>query len=326
MLSSATTSIDRVGACVKAIVVRLLGGLAESALHEAHAAAVAERDAVICERDAIAAECYRLAELLWLESSADASAVGKQAFEGFQMYGWRDDLLVSAHILNGAYEPAVTAVFRRHLRPGMYVIDIGANVGYFSMLAGAIVGPDGRVDAIEANPKNAKMIEVNRRVNGFTHVRIANVAVGAEMGLLSLRTHYSNGSTPRLADDVFAPLSVQTVPSMLLGQIIDPNHRVDFIKIDVEGAEYNVLFGAEEIIRRDRPFIVSEFSPHLLSSISNVTANKYLSFLVECGLDLGVILATGDVEKLGSDPAEVMKAWNARGGVYHIDIVAFPRS
>jgi FkbM family methyltransferase len=285
--------------------------------------ALADRDRLRRERDAVAAECYRLAELLPQPGRMETSDIASRDFETFRICGWLGDATVSQYVLNGSYEPDVTAAFRKYVKPGMYVADIGANIGYFTMMAASLVGPEGLVDAIEANPRNAALIEVNRRLNGFGQVRIANVAVGREMGLLSLKADHSTGFTPRLAEDAFAPLNGHTVPCFPLGQILQAGRKLDAIKIDIDGAEYMALSAAADILKRDRPLIFSEFAPWALQLISGVTEADYLSLLLDCGFELGVILPTGDIDLCGQDIDQVIRAHRASAGE-HIDIIAFP--
>ncbi len=250
------------------------------------------------------------------------SAIELASLEGFKIFAARDDRSVGVHVLTDSYEPHVTAIFRKHLRPGMQVIDIGANIGYFTMLAASLVGSDGLVTAVEANPDNAKFIEASRRINNFAHVKIANVAAGRDIGLLSLHTDHSNGVTaslPRMED----LWGTRTVPCLPLQNLIRPDRRVDFIKIDIEGAEYLALSALEDTLKRDRPMIVSEFAPDFLTSISGIQAECYLRFFLDYGLELAIIDRDGSIVTFGSDVSSVMRVWEA-SGTDHIDILAAP--
>jgi hypothetical protein len=83
---------------------------------------------------------------------------------GFQLYVSREDLGVGFPLLwTGAYEPEIGTVFRRRVKPGMAVLDIGANIGYFTMISASIVGPSGTDVAVEPNPGNVKLLEASRR-------------------------------------------------------------------------------------------------------------------------------------------------------------------
>lgn len=246
-------------------------------------------------------------------------------FDGFKIYADPADLQIGQHVLAGAYEPEVAAVFHGLLRPGMAVIDIGANIGYFSMLAASLVGPTGAVLAIEPNPANIRLLEASRRANGFHHVTTAQVAAGREIGLLMLNTTHSNGTTSDFGDDIDMLLAAQTVACVPVDTLVAGwgNKRVALLKIDVEGAEYNALLGANALIARDRPVIVSEFAPDMMPNISGVDGPTYLRLLTGHGYTLSVIHPGGPPHPAGQDVDRVMAAYAARG-TDHIDIVATP--
>ena len=239
----------------------------------------------------------------------------------FRLFSTRDDAAVGDHVRGGDYEPNVTAVFRRFLRSGMHVIDIGANIGYFTMLAARLVGPKGSVLAVEPNPRNVRLLEASRRENGFEHVGIMQVAAGREPGLLVLNTSYSNGTTAPPPDTINAVLAAETVPCVKIDTLLPAGGQIDFIKIDVEGAEYNALLGCQETIRRSRPIIVSEFSPGLMSGISGIDGEGYLRWLMEQGYGLAVIQVDGSIEPAGKDPLLILREYAARG-LDHVDLVA----
>lgn len=230
---------------------------------------------------------------------------------------------VGRHVRAGAYEPDVTAVFRRHLRPGMAVLDVGANVGWFTMLSAHLVGPAGHVLAVEPNPRNARLIEAGRRRNGYGHVTVAQVAAGRETGLLVLHADRSNGTTSAIADDLDSLLAAETVPCLRLDDLADPSRAYAFVKLDVEGAEYNALRGAEGLLARDRPVLVSELSPDLMPGISGVTGEEYLRWLAARGYAFGVVRPDGSVAPPGTDPAPVLAEYRGRG-TDHVDVVATP--
>ena len=183
----------------------------------------------------------------------DAAIATRVQFDGFHMFASADDAAVGRHILNAVYEPEVTAVLRRTLQQGMTFIDLGANIGYFSMLAAHLVGPTGFVLAVEPNPDNVRLLEASRRSNGFEHVMCMQVAAGRRLGLLMLNATHSNGTTSAIADDLETVLMAKTVACAPLDLLFEGGRRVNLIKIDVEGAEYNALLGAERLLARDHP-------------------------------------------------------------------------
>jgi len=243
-------------------------------------------------------------------------------FPSFSLFASVEDLAVGNHVVIGrSYDPAVAMVLRRYVKPGMAVLDIGANIGCLTMLSASLVGPLGLVVAIEPNPENVKLLEASRRVNGFDQVLVIQAAAGRQTGLLALNVSYSNGMTAALPDDVGGLFASSPVPCFALDALLPKARRLDLIKIDVEGAELNALLGLSETIKRDRPVIVSEFSPATLPGISHCTGPEYLRFLIAKGYQISVIEGDGSETGLGGDIDGVMAAYSRRG-IDHIDIIA----
>ncbi len=162
---------------------------------------------------------------------------------------WRFEFL-----MQWAEYPSVQAC-RRLIRPGMTVIDIGAHIGYYTRIFSELVGPTGRVLAFEAEPENFNLLRAHVSGAKYRNVEVLPYAVADRAGKLLL--HLSPGHTNHSLVDGYTDSKganeVETVPldPFLAGRGID---RVDFVKIDVEGAEPLVLAGMRETIAR---------SPHL---------------------------------------------------------------
>ncbi|MEP6693954.1 MAG: FkbM family methyltransferase [Chloroflexota bacterium] len=240
--------------------------------------------------------------------------------KGFSIYVQEEDASVGHHVKYDLYEPNVTAVFRERLRPGMHVLDIGANIGYYTMLSASLVGPSGSVTAIEPNPESAKLLEASRRANSFDNVTVLQVAAGREPALLVLHGFYSNAMTSAVPENAAALINSTTVPSFRVDDLIPRDRKIDFVKIDVEGAEYNALLGATELIKRFHPTIVSEFSPDTMPGISGVDGRQYLRFLLDFGYKIAVIDVAGTLTDCGTDAEKVMDAYAGRG-VDHLDLL-----
>jgi FkbM family methyltransferase len=191
------------------------------------------------------------------------------------------------------------------------------------MLSASLVKASGSVTAIEPNPESTKLLEASRRANSFNNVVVHQVAAGREPGLLVLHGSYSDAMTTAAPDDAATLIRSTTVPCFRVDDLIPNNKRIDFVKIDVQGAEYNVILGASELIRRCRPTIVSEFSPDVMPGISGVDGREYLRALVGFGYKMSVIEGGGTLRPCGTDPERVMSAYTGRG-VDHIDILLSP--
>jgi FkbM family methyltransferase len=245
-------------------------------------------------------------------------------FPGFSIFASNDDLAIGHHILGGhPYEPGIAAAFNRCVKPGMAVVDIGANIGCLTMLLASLVSASGLVVAVEPNPENIKLLEASRRVNGFDQVLVIQAAAGRRTGLLALNVSHSNGMTGELPEDTDAVFASHPVPCFALDAILPENRRFSLIKIDTEGAELNALIGLSETINRDRPVIVSEFSPASLPGLSRCSGPEYLRFLIARGYRIGVIERDGTETGFGDDVDGVMGAYS-RSGVDHIDLIATP--
>ncbi len=205
----------------------------------------------------------------------------------------------------------------------MGVVDIGANIGYFTMLAASLVGPDGSVLAVEPNPDNMVLLEASRRANGFAQVTTALCAAGNRTGLLMLNPFHSNGTTSALSEDADGLLAAQCVPAFRVEDILPKGRPLDFLKIDVEGAEYLALSGCREAISQFHPLIVSEFCPGYLQGISGIDGEDYLNFLIDLGYRIGVIAPDGSVSPPSDRAADIMAHYQQRGAD-HIDILAQP--
>jgi FkbM family methyltransferase len=239
----------------------------------------------------------------------------------FRIYSAADDASVGAMVRAGDYEPYVTALFRKILRPGMAVLDLGANIGFLSLLAASLVGPEGHVFAVEPNPRNTRLLEASRRENGFGNITILQVAASSAHGLLVLNASFSNGTTSALPDTAGSIFAAETVPALRIDALLPVDRRIDLIKIDVEGAEYPALLGCEATLRRHRPSIITEFSPGLMPGISGIEGPAYLSWLAGLDYALSVITPGGTVR---ADIPDIMRAYEA-SQTDHIDLLAEPK-
>jgi FkbM family methyltransferase len=164
----------------------------------------------------------------------------------------------------GRYEPGTTRLLRKRVRPGQTVIDLGAGLGYFTLCLSDWVGQKGRVVAFEADPRNADMVRANVRLNRCENVDVIKKAVSNRAGSLRLyRTAFNRGMNriyPSIYCDKEAPVEIEAIS---LDEYAAGNlDRVDFIKMDVEGAEALALEGMKETLARNRHIgLLTEFAP-----------------------------------------------------------------
>lgn len=188
------------------------------------------------------------------------------AFDGDLRIGLDlQDELALRYALGQQFEPDVCEFFRKALKPGQVVFDVGANVGQFTLLAAKRVGASGYVHAFEPAPEEYRKLCANVSLNGFSNVLINRVAICDRLGEAVLRTAgpglgiYNSLGTP-LMSSLIGDISV---PCTTLDCYVEARGvpKVDLLKVDVEGAELGVLRGAAHLLSRsDAPVIVCEFS------------------------------------------------------------------
>lgn len=198
----------------------------------------------------------------------------------------------------------LTRHFVRLLRANDCVLDIGANVGYYTMVAAKLVGPGGCVHAFEASPKTFRWLNANARLNPAADIHVHDKAVTDECGEVTFHTAkeactgYS--SIRDLGDGTG---SVARVPSVSIDSILDELPPVRLVKIDVEGAELLVLRGMTGLIKRDQPFIIFEIDDEFCHDLG-YSAQALCDFLAQRGYDLHRIIARGDLEPVNGTPHE----------------------
>jgi FkbM family methyltransferase len=154
----------------------------------------------------------------------------------------------------GSYEPEWQEVFAKEIRPGATVYDVGANVGFHTLLIADIVGPNGRIFSFEPFPENINYLERHVKINKLNNVEIVGKAVLDRVGDVSFQV----GKT--LATGKISADGVLQVPGTDLDSFVysDGKPAPEYIKIDVEGAEGEVLEGADKIIKETQPTIFLE--------------------------------------------------------------------
>lgn len=141
------------------------------------------------------------------------------------------------------------------VKPGMTIVDVGANIGYYVLLFAQRLGGRGEIHAIEPSPENLPELRRTVERNALDRVHIHPVALGAESGTTGLRTGINSGIVDRAAGAYQCP--VRRLDELIPG-------RVDLVKIDVEGFEGQVLSGADGMLSQYRPTLFLELHPHIV--------------------------------------------------------------
>lgn len=199
---------------------------------------------------------------------------------------------IQRNIFFGIYDETETRLLRKLLKPGDNFIDIGANVGYYSLIASQLVGTLGQVHAFEPVEENICVLWEAIRINGITNIRPNQLALGDRDGPLELY----------MPEKVTNSGWVSIVPSEKRKRIISAqvvslddyvltNHidRVHLVKLDVEGAEHQVLVGGKKLFSSIRaPDLIIEVNPFLLER-QNLNSQALTDPLWEWGYELYII-------------------------------------
>lgn len=166
-----------------------------------------------------------------------------------------------------AYEPAMTRYMASSLRPGMSVADVGAHIGFFTLLASEKVGPSGTVVACEPNPRNYERLLHNIQLNCRSNIRALSVALSDDVGELQFTSADDSAFSSLAGAAMTANTTVRssTLDRELATLGID---NLDFIKIDIEGAELLALRGMDATLRQNPNIqLVIEVHPSLIAEL-----------------------------------------------------------
>ncbi len=184
---------------------------------------------------------------------------------GFSMFVDRADRGIAQELrFFRTHEPLASQLLSGLVKPGDCVLDIGANIGYYTLLLARLVGPSGEILAAEPHPGNFRLLCHNIWLNQVTNVRLVQAALSDREGMAALYlSAASNWHT--LAEESQTGGKKVVVPTVTVDKLRELwGRRVSFLRMDTEGYEGHILRGAERTLREDRPNIVIEVHPAFL--------------------------------------------------------------
>jgi FkbM family methyltransferase len=221
------------------------------------------------------------------------------------------DRFVSWNVINNSFEQAESTLVKSVLKSGDIALDVGANLGYYTMLFVSLVGDKGHVYSFEPMPKLFDSLKQSTKRNGFDdRVAAFNAALSDEIGQVPL---------------IFAPGSDNWGGAALwAGREVLPHHttiavttgplsffskldRIEFVKIDVQGAEPLVIRGCSDVLAASKPLILSEVHPAMLRTVSDQSVEGYFRQLESIGYEahsltrdghIGPLIAPGSIDVL----------------------------
>jgi FkbM family methyltransferase len=239
--------------------------------------------------------------------------------ENFKIYAMTNDTAVGQTIISTtSYEPHVADAIVKHLKSGDVFLDLGANIGYFTLLAASIVKDNGKVISFEPNQYNRQLLYASIVENQFKNITVYPFAVSDSQQILRLMTSGSNGWVVELSEE---SVNYQLVQSVVLDELLQAEKQINVIKMDIEGHEPIALRGMERIINKHRPIIFTEFHPYAVREgyLKQLTQYNYRLFIIE---EVGKILEAPDT-------TFVMEFWQrlvekVNFDRIHLDLMALP--
>jgi FkbM family methyltransferase len=265
----------------------------------------------------------------FMNSNEYRSMEGRSSFTSvdagrFTMWLDMEDALIAQGIMaSHTYEAHVTTVLERELKPDSVFVDIGANMGWFTLLAAGIAR---QVIAIEPNHTNVQLIYHSLLANRFDNVTVLECAVTDKPRLLQLNFLRSNGSVSSIEVNNESMTIVRGEP---LDGLLRDARQIDVVKMDIEGHEPVALRGMGEILMRFRPLLLAEFHPMAIRANSGIDPAAFLEALAGFGYSLAVIHHDGAVTP-ALDAVGILDEWEKLNrqmggdGAIHLDIIARP--
>jgi FkbM family methyltransferase len=243
----------------------------------------------------------------------------------FAIFFDRCDRVIGGTLAAGRpYEPHISRVLRAFLRDGQTFVDVGANIGYFSLLAARLVGELGHVIAFEPVSFNYGLFEKSIAQNGFVNIELHRKAVLACDGsveMLQFERRNSGSFHLRRAIDGEDPAGERLIAEAVRLDDALGRRPVHLVKIDVEGAEGLALQGMQATLREHRPLVVIEYAPQAIAEVSRVSGEELLQAMRDLGYAV-MDTRSFDGQLVPESQAQIGRALRRVG--QHIDLLFFP--
>lgn len=209
-----------------------------------------------------------------------------------QKYQWDWKL----EMLLNLYEKDTTALFKKLIKPGMVIVDIGAHIGYYSRMFSKLAKKNGAIYAFEPDPNNYKLLSLNSKK--LKNVKIFNEALSDKIGLINFYQSNNTGCHSLVTQNSIK--DTINVPTETLDEFAKKNkiQKIDLIKIDVEGGEPIVFAGCKNTFQQDSLMVVMEFTPANFQKLGIPPLSFLNNLQKEYGFSLYEIGAKGKIKNI----------------------------
>ena len=234
--------------------------------------------------------------------------LAKVRFAGQKMSVLVDDPGIGSElILRGCHEKLASRQVRQTMRPGMTVLDVGANIGYYAVMEGLRVRPGGTVYAIEPEPRNVELLRNNVALNKLQDtIKVYQMAIGDEcqtskLNLSTASSRHTIGIVPPgLGEDALGTIDVEvmTLDKFIENEGIEPK-RVGFLRMDVEGYEGKIFKGMSHFLKEnDSLTVFIEFHPSRIDQFPDCSFDELLSIFEGNGFRIKSVLGSDEIGKV----------------------------
>lgn len=190
--------------------------------------------------------------LKYYYKNSKGGEVVRKVQDSFMFLDLRDTGISRELTLYGVHEKNSTAAIKRILKPGMKILECGANIGYYAMLEARLIGKEGKIFAVEPSPKNIAWLKRNIAVNNYENIEVIPGAFGAEKGTAPFYVDIRSNLSSFVKRDDLTEFEVVDVPMMTIDDFVQDGKTLDLIRMDVEGYETEILKGGEKTLMTDR--------------------------------------------------------------------------
>lgn len=212
------------------------------------------------------------------------------SINGQTFYAHTLDRLIALFLLKfGMWEKEEINLFKKTIKEGWTVLDIGANIGYPSLLLSKLVGKSGKVIAFEPDKNNIKILKKNIKANNIQNIKVVPMAVSDHTGAGTLFISDSHSGDHRIYNPSDEERKTRNIKTISLDDYFKSDNKIDFIQMDIEGAEGLVFKGMKKLLKKNKRIsILLEFWPEALREIGSSPVD-FLKMIEKLGFKINYV-------------------------------------